>query len=127
MNLRTFVAIILAVFVTASISTVHAQSCCDKKGEGMSELKDGAKIKKDVRVIKEKNDGAEVVKVTVKTTKDGKTEEQVLEGDAAAKYITAMEEECGDDCCEGHKEGTEVKKIIKKKIEKKSSEGKDLK
>lgn len=121
MKLPFILAAIAAFVFTASTASAQSACCSTKKTDAKAEHHSKDKVKKEVKVMKEVKDGAEVVKVNVKTTVDGKTEEKSLEGKDAKEYVASMEKDCSGDCCEGHSEGKEVKKVIKKEVEKKDA------
>ncbi len=120
MKLAFILAAAAAFVLTASTASAQSACCSTKKTDAKAEHQSGDKVKKEVKVMKEMKDGAEVVKVNVKTTADGKTEVKTLEGQAAQDFVTSMDKDCSDDCCDGH-EGKEVKKVIKKEADKKQS------
>jgi len=88
------------------------KACCEGMADGKS--CDDKKMTKNVRVIKEKNDdGSIVTKVTIKTMKDGVSEEKTLEGAEAEKYVEQMDK---DDDMDMHHDSDKETKIIKKKV-----------
>lgn len=120
MKLPFFLAAATALVFTASTANAQSACCATKKTDAKAQHHSGDNVKKEAKVMKEMKDGAEAVKVNVKTTVDGKTEEKTLEGQAARDYVATMDKECSGDCCEGH-EGKEAKKVIKKEVEKKET------
>jgi hypothetical protein len=92
-------------------STQKKDCCAGMDGASCDEKN----MKKEVRVIKEKNDetGRMVTKVTIQTVKDGVKEEKTLEGAEAEKYVEEMDK---DNDMDEHHDADDDKKFIKKKI-----------
>ncbi len=99
---------------TTEVKKSEKKACCEGMAEGES-CDDESMTKKEVRVIKEKSDetGAMVTKVTIKTVKDGVSEEKTLEGAEAEKYVEQMDKVDDGEMHKDHDTKVMKKKIIK--------------